>query len=85
MTTSKDLTDLAKQIRRDLTHAQTALTELNRQIAALNLPDPNEHRCPDCGIKLRGPLSLAEHAYNSHSGPLPEHYLAAERAAGVQP
>lgn len=65
--------------------AQAAkLADLRMQVAALALPDPHESACPVCGTKFRHKLTMAEHHYNAHGGPVPEHYLAAERLAGIE-
>ncbi len=74
-----------RRIRMDLTNAQAKLTDV---IAALSgHPDAEKPRprCEECGLTFRGDLALAEHVYNHHRGPLPEHYAAAERAAGLEP
>jgi uncharacterized C2H2 Zn-finger protein len=64
--------------------AQAAkLVELRALVASLELPDGDGRvKCPLCGISFRSDRQIAEHVYNSHAGPVPEHYLAAERLAG---
>lgn len=60
--------------------AQAAkLVELRSYIAGLNLPDPEASICPTCGVKFRSALIRDEHVYHQHEGPVPGHYLAAER------
>lgn len=56
------------------------LTELRAQVAALKLPPPNEHVCPEglCRLTFRSAARLAEHLYVSHDGPLPAHYESIE-------
>jgi hypothetical protein len=54
------------------------LTELRAYLAAMNLPNPSRIACPECGVRLRGELVLAEHSYHSHGGPEPAHWLEAE-------
>lgn len=60
------------------------LIELRAIVADLSLPDPKRLICATCGIGFRGVQQVQEHAYNSHSGPVPEHYLIAERLAGLE-
>ncbi len=81
--TPQEALALAQKIRMDLTNAQGKLTDVIEALAAL--PDTASERpvCPTCGVRLRGPNSLAEHVYNRHGGPVPEHYAAAEKAAGL--
>jgi hypothetical protein len=80
---SKELLELLRRIRLDATAIQAKVSDAMTQLAALELPNASASRCGVCGIRLRGPIALAEHAYNSHAGPLPEHFIAAERAAGL--
>lgn len=81
MTPAEILEEL-RQIKYDLSVTQTRVSHAIEHLAGLNLPDPGQSRCVECNIKFRGKLALAEHIYNHHHGPVPEHYLAAERAAG---
>ena len=84
MTTRADLHELARRIRMDLTNAQAKLTELNRQLANLELPDDGRKPvCDLCGTTFRPRFMRDEHVYNRHGGPLPAHYAAAEKAAGL--
>lgn len=63
--------------------AQAAkLVELRAYMAQLAIPEPSRLKCEHCGATHRGRNTLAEHVYQCHAGPVPEHYLAAERAAG---
>lgn len=83
--TEHSLHDLTMAIRYDLTAAQGKLTELLRQIAELpidtNLPAVE---CRHCGVELKGALTLAEHLYNQHDGPVPAHYASIE-ARSLEP
>lgn len=79
----QDVVETLKRIRYDLTAAQAKVTDALNYLGELNLPERDEARCPICDTKLKGPLSLAEHVYTSHDGPLPEHYAVAERKAGI--
>ncbi len=77
------------QVRYDLSVTQTRVIEIAN--AAKNLVEANElvappkHVCPSCGGTQRSKQALAEHRYHVHDGPVPEHYLAAERLAGLDP
>jgi hypothetical protein len=75
----QDLHDLAMGIRYELTAAQGKLTELMRQIGALKLADRLGVTCPRCGLPLPGPRVLAEHIYQIHAGPLPDHWKDGDR------
>lgn len=72
-----------RRIRMDLTNAQGKLSDVIEALAGHPESSAPRPRCGDCGISFRGPLALAEHVYNHHGGPLPDHYAAAERLAGV--
>ncbi len=77
------------QVRYDLSVTQTRVIEIANEakklIEASKLVVPPKHICPTCGCTQRSKQALAEHRYNSHWGPVPEHYLAAERLAGIEP
>lgn len=83
MTDSADVFALLDKMRYDLTAAQGKLTDVKAMLGELNLPSKPRPRCSFCGLTFRGALSLAEHLHTSHDGPVPEHFLAAERAAGI--
>jgi hypothetical protein len=72
------LITLARAANYDLTSAKAKLSELERQLAALNLQPEKRHACPDCGLTFRSAFRLTEHAYTSHDGPEPEHWHDAE-------
>lgn len=73
---------VADAIQMDLRAAQAKLTELRTQLAGLALPSPSEVTCPECGLRARGPNTLAEHVYHAHGGPLPAHWARADELAG---
>lgn len=70
------LVAVLKKLRYDLTAAQGKVGEALRMVAALDLPENAGDRvpCPKCGVKLPGPRTLAEHDYQLHDGPEPEHW-----------
>jgi hypothetical protein len=73
------LAAVLKKARYDLTSAQGKLSEALRMIASLDLEEAGDRvPCPDCGAKLPGALTLAEHVYVSHGGPEPAHWVALE-------
>lgn len=77
MTTQvSDIYELLKKIRYDTTAIQSKVTDALNALADLNLVDQPAARCPRCGTEFRGPLRLAEHMYQSHDGPLPEHWAS---------
>jgi hypothetical protein len=69
--------ELAK-VQYDLTALKVRVSEIQRQVAALGLALPDEHRCDDCGVVFRSESRLAEHRYTSHEGPDPAHWIEAE-------
>ena len=71
-----DIFELLKKIRYDATAIQAKVTDALNALADLNLADQPAARCERCGCEFRGPLRLAEHVYQSHDGPLPEHWAA---------
>ena len=86
MTTRLELLELLEHAQRDLRAAQARLLEAVRMVAASELPDTQARPlCARCGLRLRGPLALAEHVHLSHGGPLPEHWVRAETLAGFPP
>lgn len=68
------------KLQYDLTGMQARLTEIKRQVAALDLAPASEHRCEaeHCGLVFRSKYKLAEHLYVSHDGDEPEHWQATE-------
>jgi hypothetical protein len=65
----------------DLRDINARIVELRAQVASLELPKEPHTRCPLCGITFRHQRQVDEHTYNSHNGPIPAHYLAAEALA----
>jgi hypothetical protein len=73
-----DIWAIADAIQMDLRAAQAKLVELRSYLANLDLPDTSSVTCSFCGVKLRGPNTLAEHVHVSHDGPLPAHWVKAD-------
>lgn len=69
------LWQLADELQQDLRTANARLVALRSYLSALELPDAQQVECPECGLRLAGPLTLSEHRYHSHAGPEPEHWL----------
>jgi hypothetical protein len=65
------LIDSAERLSRSIV---SNLGVLRSEIAKLELPEALERDCPRCGLKTKGPRSLAEHLYQLHDGPEPEHW-----------
>lgn len=62
------LAELLRDIRRDLTYAQTKLTDAFAMLETLNLPGLETRRCQLCGYRPSMNLpSLAEHMLDKHS------------------
>lgn len=80
-----DLVALLKRMRYDLTDLQMKVTDALNMVATLNLPDPAAVICPEpnCGVTLRSERKLAEHLYQLHDGPEPEHWRQAETLAAA--
>lgn len=79
--TRHEIWKVADALQMDLRAAQAKLVELRGRLAALDLGSRHEVRCPHAGCELPFPgrLTLAEHLYVSHDGPVPEHWDEIER------
>lgn len=78
-----EILELARKIRYDLTALQAKTSELLTMAARLEAPDATSVTCPHCGLRFKGPRTLAEHVYQLHDGPEPEHWLQAEERAAT--
>jgi hypothetical protein len=67
-----------RRLRMDLTNAQAKLTDVITALAAHPDSEAPRPKCPSCGSSFRGDRSLAEHVYNAHAGPVPQHFLDIE-------
>jgi hypothetical protein len=76
-----EIWELLDGLQMDIRAASGKLVALRSYVAGLDLPEPSTVTCPHCGRKLAGPRTLAEHLYNSHGGPVPDHYAATEAMA----
>lgn len=76
--TAEDVYEMLRKIRYDLTAAQGKLTDVFSMLGELNVQDTPAHQCDRCGVTFRAPTLLAEHVYNSHAGPEPEHWKRIE-------
>jgi hypothetical protein len=76
----RDLVVTLRRIRMDLTAAQAKLTSA-LELATRLAPAPPPARCPACGLALPSQARLAEHAYLTHDGDEPSHWLDAETRA----
>ena len=81
MSEDHEILALFRKVQLDIRDALVKMGELQRMVAALDLPDPTERTCNRCGATFPGKLSLAEHAYISHGGPVPKHWERAEQMA----
>jgi hypothetical protein len=66
--------DLVYAIEMDHRALGAKLQELRMAVASANLPMPTTVLCPECGIALAGPRSVAEHRYRLHDGERPSHW-----------
>lgn len=74
---------LLDKMQMDIRALEAKMNELRVQVAALDLTDQPRAMCPECGITFRRLSLMEEHRYNSHAGPVPSHYVRAERLAGL--
>lgn len=79
------LWDLLDQVQMDLRNAQGKLTAVRQQLAAMDLTDALTSECPVCKTTFGSRLVRDEHVWRNHDGALPQHIIAAERAAGFEP
>lgn len=84
MSEQGDLLEQLRQTRVELTRLQGRVTDMINLATQMTVPPQRIHQCLICHVRLRGARSLAEHVYNSHNGPVPAHYQAAEQAAGLE-
>lgn len=68
---------MQKTARQMLAQADDVLALLDE----LHVPDSPGVLCPKCGVHAKGPRTLEEHLFNSHGGPLPAHWAAADTRA----
>lgn len=61
-----DVFRLIGYVEDDLRHVHAKLTEIRAMLASMNLPAPADTTCPECGIAVRAPTSLADHMWNTH-------------------
>lgn len=81
MTERHELWTLLDQAQMDIRALSAKLVQIRSYVAGLDLPDRASVTCDTCGLRFRGPYTLAEHVYNSHDGPVPQHILDAEARA----
>ena len=64
-------------------HLDRALIEVNKGLTRLEGASPEDYGmgCYECGLRFRSALKLAEHVYDVHDGPVPQHYVDAEAKA----
>ena len=79
--TEHPLLNALNKVQYDLTALKATVSEIQRQVAALDLTIPERPACPHCGLTFKGSASLAEHVYHSHDGAYPEHWAKAEQLA----
>jgi hypothetical protein len=79
--TKDELLEITAKLQMDARAIQAKLTELRAHIATLDLPAKEHITCPECGLTIRSRPRLAEHLFQTHAGPLPEHWQHAEARA----
>jgi hypothetical protein len=64
---AQSLEALGKELQYVLTTAKAKLSELQRAVADLNLPEQvPAHPCPQCGLGFSNPKRVVEHLENVH-------------------
>lgn len=76
-----DVWALTDAIQMDLRAAGAKLVELRSLLSRLELSPPRGARCDRCGLMLSGEVTLSEHLYVSHDGPVPPTWERAEAIA----
>jgi hypothetical protein len=74
-----DIWKVADALQMNLRACAAQLVELRSMLSHLDIPASTEIDCPVCGLRTKGPRSLAEHLYLSHDGTVPETWERAER------
>ena len=82
---SHPLWQLLDRLQMDVASMNAKLVEVRSLVAQMQLAPPTRHVCGECGAVHRHQHALDEHRYRCHGGPVPEHYIAAEMAAGFEP
>lgn len=88
MSDRHEIWELLDGIQMDLRAATAKMVALRSFASNLDLPAPSEVTCPipTCGLRCKGPRTLAEHLHQMHDGPLPEHWEALDsQVADVPP
>lgn len=80
MTDEPAVFEIARKLRYDLTAMQGKVSDLLKELAALNLQPPSLLTCR-CGSTFRSVSILQEHAYSAHGGPLPDAWARADMLA----
>lgn len=82
-----DIWEIVDRMQMDIRALSVRMVELRAQLAAIDLPKPNELVChhAGCGLKFKGPNTLAEHLRVSHDGPLPPAWARAEAISDEPP
>lgn len=84
MTSRHEIWAMLDRLQMDAREHVARIDTLRQLVAAIELPTAARPACPTCGIAFQLTWQRDEHVYTSHNGPVPEHYLAAERAAGLE-
>lgn len=82
--TKEDVIEMLKKQRQELTALQSRTTDLLTAVAALtpatmDAATPGKVKCPRCGVPLSGSERLAEHNYQVHDGPYPDHWIEQDK------
>lgn len=78
----QDTAELLRRIRYDATAIQAKITDALTELERIPTPPDTNRDCPLCGLRTRGPLSLAEHVHRNHDGPYPEHWAREDTLYG---
>ena len=83
MTDRHPIWELLDKLQMDNRAQAAKLVELRALMCDVQIPEPVQFTCPDCGIRFCRVSLMEEHRYSAHEGPVPGHYLSAERLAGM--
>ena len=83
MSSADDLYEKLREIRYEATAIQGKLSDVFSILETLHIVEAPRAGCERCGATFKGPLSLSEHVYRNHDGPVPSHWEDAEERSAA--
>jgi hypothetical protein len=83
VSSADSLYEKLREIRYETTAIQGKLSDVFKILESLSIQDAPRPECERCRATFAGPLSLSEHVYQAHDGPVPEHWREAEERSAA--